>query len=189
MSAHALTLSRADFADILKMATTGIRSPKTAFSVRLEFAGGMLTAIGPGASGEAPAAGSWPAAVLIDGARAKQLWPRLPTPEPFVVRAENGRFIIGGFSMDASVMDVAPKAVEIVLGGSHREVLVALEKSGKVAVMASLGGHAYSQAIVAHEKAVRAAVRALAPLGVERRDIEAAITASLRRRAGLPPKG
>ncbi|MEO8927796.1 MAG: hypothetical protein ABI306_11610 [Caulobacteraceae bacterium] len=180
---HELTLARDDFAEILTIATMGVRGAKSGFSVRLDFADGELTATGPGAAGTAPASGQWPGAVLIDGALAWHLSSRLPTPDPFTLAAADGRLIMGGFSMAACLMDVAPKAVDLVLGAGYRDVLVAVERHGESKVVASVGASAIALARAASSRAVATATRALKGFGVTRAEIDQALLAALRRQA------
>ncbi|MGI9168781.1 MAG: hypothetical protein ACR2FH_01205 [Caulobacteraceae bacterium] len=184
---HELTLARADFALALEIATTGVSAETdTEFSVRLDFFDGVLTATGPGAAGEAPASGEWSGAVLISATAAKNIASRLPTIKPFVVAARPGRLSIGGFSMTATLIKAPPPVIDVVLGSSHREVLVAVERHGEARVLASLGDLALDRAVEAREEAIGAAMHELRMFRVERRDIEAAVTGSLRRQAALP---
>jgi hypothetical protein len=183
MSDYSLAIMRKDLAEALRAATAGVRSSKAGFSVRLEFGDGMLTAFGPGAAYDAQASGTWPQAVLIDGMLMKQLATRLPNLDPCKLELTNGRLTIGGFSVGVTTMDVAPKAIDIVLGASHREVLVAIERHGRPSVIASLGEAAIDKASAARAKSIASALAALKAFQVERGELEAALDSAIRRQA------
>ncbi|WP_417230522.1 hypothetical protein [Brevundimonas sp.] len=180
MSRFELSVDRTAFSKGLKTATTGIRG-KSPFKVRLHFGEGLLFVSGPGAGANIDAEGAWPGAVLIDGIAAKALASRLPDPKPFVLVIEERRLKIGGFTMPVEAMDIAPKATDIVLGAGSHAVLLAVQKHGAPAVVASIGDAAIEKARREAYQAVNMAFSHLRDFGVRRQDVELCLEASIRR--------
>jgi len=175
-----LSVDRAAFSKALKTATTGIRG-KSPFKVRLHFGEGLLFVSGPGAGADIDASGHWPGAVLIDGLAAKGLAARLPEISPFVLVIEDRRLKIGGFGISVEAMDIAPKSADIVLGAGAHAVLLAVQRHGEPAVLASIGDAAVEKARREAYQAVNMAFSYLRDFGVRRQDVELCLEASIRR--------
>jgi hypothetical protein len=104
MTQHSITVSRADFAHGLRLATLGVRG-KTTADVRFSVEGGFLEIMGPGAAHSIAAEGTWPSAVLADANVLKQLASRLPSSDPLVLKLENSGLYVGSFNVEACHLD------------------------------------------------------------------------------------
>jgi hypothetical protein len=178
-----LAVARKDFASALMTAATGLRGDEHS-RIRLSLADGWLDVRGPGASETLPAAGTWPAAVLVDSGVLRHLATRLPQQEPLVLRVENSRLHVGTFAIDAAVYDIAPEAIQLPLLAPLAEILVEIERSGLPKVLASVGPSAVDEANSDLAVRVREAARLLVSYGVTENAIAALTRAAVRRKAG-----
>lgn len=183
MSGYQISVDREALSDGLRTATTGIRG-KSTFKVRLELQGKFLSVSGPGAGCDVPAEGSWPGAVLLEGAAAKALATRLPAGQPLRLVVDGQQLRIGGFSMPVERMDIAPRLAELTLGADSHTILLAVERHGEPRVIASIGEAAVRTAQRAAAQAVNMAFSHLKIFGVRRQDVELCLEASLRRQVG-----
>ena len=166
----------------MKLATMGTRFGKPGWPLRLDHREGLLIISGRGATGSAPATGTWPGGVLIDAAAVGQLHPRLPTADPLIVTAREGWLSIGSFSMPAEVLDEgAPALVDTTTASGDRDILIAYRRHGEAHAAATFGRAALDRALVAADRAANAALRSLRPYGVKKAEIRGILNSALDR--------
>jgi hypothetical protein len=184
MAKFELTVGRGDLADGMEIATVGVRKGKPG-TLRFSFDGVLLQLTGPGASKVVAADGDWPAAVTVDAAIMQQVATRLPNQDPLILKVENNRLYIGGFSVGAEIADIAPPPVDLPIDHSSADIMVALAKLGEPRVIGTIGRIAVEKAKRELDGKVLAAVRHLSPYGVKSADIEPVVHQAIKRRAGL----
>jgi hypothetical protein len=180
MTKHSITASRVELAKALALATVGIRKGIN-FEIRLSLKDGLLDIMGPGASHSLPAQGVWPSAVLADAGVLKRVASRLPSGGPTVLRAENSRLYIGGFSVEAKVLDIAPVGSQLAIGSNGADVLIAVERMGQARVAGSVGMRTIEELLARVDKAIHA----LEPYGLVRDEVISLVRHTLQRKAIL----
>ena len=123
--------------------------------------------------------------VRTDAGMMKALARRLPAQDPLTLRANDGRLTIGSFSVPAELLDIAPAAVHLPIDTDAVTVLTAIETYGEVRVKGETGAATIDSARRELGRQLDIALRALAPYGVTRVDLERLTDATIRRKAGL----
>jgi len=149
-----------------------------AFKVRFSVVSGFLEIMGPGAAHSIAAEGTWPSAILVDAGVLKRAASRLPPSDPAELKVENSRLYIGRFSVEATVLDLAPTSTQLPIGARGADILVAIERLSEARVAGSIGMQAIENAREELLARIDQAVQALEPYGVGQTEI-----ASLVRRA------
>jgi hypothetical protein len=184
MTKYSITASRAELAKALALTTIGVRKGIN-FEIRFSLKDGFLDIMGPGAAHSLPAQGVWPSAVLADAGVLKRVGSRLPSGDPTVLRAENSRLYIGGFSVEATLLDIAPIGSQLAIGSTGADVLIAVERMGVARVAGSVGMRAIEGANEELLKRVDHAMHALEPYGLARDEVISLVRRTLQRKATL----
>lgn len=182
MAKYLITVSRAELAKALALVTVGVRKG-TASEVRFSVADGILDIMGPGAAHSLDAQGVWPSAVLADAGALKSIASRLPSGEPAMLRAENSRLYFGSFSIDATVLDIAPTGTQFPIGTTSVDILIAIELMGEARVAGSVGTRAIENANKELNACVDKGVLALGLYGVTKDDIASLVRRALQQKA------
>jgi hypothetical protein len=182
MTKYSVTASRAELAQALALATVGVRKGIN-FDIRFSLQDGFLDIMGPGGAHSLPVQGVWPSAVLADAGALKRVASRLPSGDPTLLRAENSRLYIGGFSVEATVLDIAPIGSQLAIGSNGADVLIAVERMGQARVAGSVGMRAIEDANAELLARVDNAVIALEPYGLARDEVISLVRRTLRQKA------
>jgi hypothetical protein len=182
MTNYLITTSRAELAKALALVTIGVRKGTT-FEIRFSLKDGLLDIMGPGAAHSLPAQGLWPSAVLADARVLRGIASRLPSADPALLRAENSRLYIGGFSVEATVLDIAPIATQLAIGSNGADILIAVERMGQARVAGSVGMRAIEGANEELLKRVDKALQALEPYNLARDEVISLVRRTLRQKA------
>ena len=183
MTEYSITVSRAELAKALALVTVGVRKGTPPSEVRFSVADGLLDILGPGAAHSLPAQGTWPSAVLANSGALKRVASRLPSGNPAVLRAENSRLYIGSFSIEATVLDIAPMSTQLAIGATGADVLLAVERMGEARIAGSIGMRAIESAKEELLARIDKVVDALKPYGVARDDVASLVRRALQQKA------
>lgn len=181
---YEISVRRADLAEAIGFATSGVRKNKTAI-LRFTFDGFLFQVIGPGASQVVPSTGHWPAAVAVDAAIIQKLATRLPNVDPVVLKAVNDRFYVAGFSVGADISETASSPITLPIDHTSADILVALVRLDEASVVAATGRPALDKARRELDAQIAKAVQALASYGISISDIEPIVHRAIRKKAGV----
>ncbi len=179
---HSITVSRAELEHALRLVTVGLRG-NTIAEVRFSLVSGFLEIAGPGAAHSLAAEGTWPSAILADGGVLKRVASRLPTGEPLVLKVESSRLYIGTFSLEATVLDIAPVGTQLPIGATGADILIAVERLGEARVAGSIGTQAIESAREELLAGIDQAVRALKPFGIAEAEVARLVRRTMREKA------
>ena len=179
---HSITVSRAELEHALRLVTVGLRG-NTIAEVRFSLVSGFLEIAGPGAAHSLAAEGTWPSAILADGEVLKRVASRLPTGEPLVLKVESSRLYIGTFSLEATVLDIAPVGTQLPIGATGADILIAVERLGEARVAGSIGTQAIESAREELLAGIDQAVRALKPFGIAEAEVARLVRRTMREKA------
>lgn len=122
MSTYELAVSRSDLAQALKTVTAGLRK-RGAQRVHFAFNDEILTLTGLGAQTGVQTSGTWLGGVLADAAMLKYLATRLPNEDPLRLGVRDRRLFLGGFSIGAEVLEIAPPPLLLPMGDPNAAIL------------------------------------------------------------------
>lgn len=182
MAQYLIKVSRAELARGLRLATVGLRS-KTTTQVRFSVLNGFLEMMGPGAVHSIAAEGTWPSAVLADGGVLKRVASRLPSGDPLVLKVESSRLYIGTFSLEATVLDIAPVGTQLPIGAAGADILIAIGRLGEARVAGSIGTQAIESAREELLAGIDQAVRALKPFGIAEAEVARLVRRTMHEKA------
>lgn len=180
MSTYELAVSRSDLAQGLKTVTAGLRK-REAQRVHFAFDGEILTLTGPGAQTDVQASGTWPGGVLADAEMLKQLATRLPNEDPLRLGVQDRRLFVGGFSIGAEVLKIAPPPLLLPMGDSNPAILKAIERYGEPRVLGTVSRASLENAKADLDMRIAQAAQSLAHYGVTRADVAAMVTRAIAR--------
>jgi len=188
MKRRSITVSRAELGRALRLATVGVRG-KTTAKVRFSVVNGFLEIMGPGAAHSIPAEGTWPSAILADAGVLKRVASRLPVGDPAVLKVENSRLYIGSFSVEATVLDIAPTGTQLPIGATGAEILIAIERLTEARVAGSIGTQAIENAREELLARIDQAVHALESYGIAQTEVASLVRRAIHEKAtGGGPK-
>jgi hypothetical protein len=180
LSTYELAVSRSDLAQALKTVTASLRK-REAQRVHFVFDDEILTLTGPGAQTDVQASGTWPGGVLAEAAMLKQLATCLPNEDPLRLGVRDRRLFLGGFSIGAEVLEIAPPPLLLPMGDPNAAILKAVERYGEPRVLGTVSRASLENAKADLEMRIAQAAQSLAHYGVTRTDVTEMVTRVIAR--------
>jgi hypothetical protein len=182
---YELTVPRSDLAQALKTATAGLRK-REAQKVHFAFDNEILTLTGPGAQSEIQASGTWPGGVLADAAMLKQLATRFPNQDSMRLGVRDRRLYLGGFSIGAEVLEIAPPPLLLPMGDPNAAILKAVDRYGEPRVLGTVSKTSLENAQADLDMRIAQTAQSLAHYGVTRADVAEIVVRAIARSNRAP---